>query len=486
MALELGELGSTAGLGPEQVTQTEILSAPVSLFEGPLIDNSMLYSREMIARPMQRLDSDGPFTFYIPGESGLYIDPDSFRLEGKVVVKKKSGTEWVSLTEADQDVTVTVEVEETANDGTKSTRNKEEKQGPAVSVINSIGTSLFESVKITLNGAQVNFINTQHTNYKAYLETLLTYGADAANTHLKASGFEMDDAGEYDIIKGNNGAMKRAGWIAVSQELAFSSPLHNDILTVDKFLPDMLPLAITLTKAPDRFLLMALNSDTEFKLVITDLKIRYKKVQLPTALSTSIEAQLAAGGRARYPLVRGEIKTFAVQRGAQSHNWDNIFLGQMPNTVCVGLIGESAYQGNITKNPYNFKPFNVSSLYFNISGIHYPTEYYRFAPEQPSQHDRIMYRLMLDALGPGKANSGHQITEEQFRSGCRLYGYDFSPENCRGFHRHDHETGTFAVNMTFSENLSENVMVVLYATFNDEFQIDKDRTLYTNISGVAA
>ena len=80
MALELGELGSTAGLGPEQVTQTEILSAPVSLFEGPLIDNSMLYSREMIARPMQRLDSDGPFTFYIPGESGLYIDPDSFNL----------------------------------------------------------------------------------------------------------------------------------------------------------------------------------------------------------------------------------------------------------------------------------------------------------------------------------------------------------------------------------------------------------------------
>lgn len=477
MALELGNIAaSSGGVGPEHVTQTDLYSAPTALFDGPITDKTMLYAREYMFRPLQQLETGGPFTFYIPGESGLYIDPESIRLEGQLVILKKNDAGgWVKLDEADTDVVA------------DPTNAPDVKSGPGVCLINSIGTSLFESVKVTLNGAHVNFIHTQDTHYKAYLETILTYGRDAAETHLRCNGFAMDKANQFDVIKGNDGAEERAKWTDLSSIVEFSSPIHNDILSVEKFLPDMLALSITLTKAPDRFLLQRLkNYATEYKIELKNLGIRMRKIQLPSALSTSIEASLAAGNRARYPLIRSEIKTYAIPMNTLSQRWSNIFLGQMPNTVCVGLVQEDAYQGNWELNPYNFKPFKVQDCHFTISGVTYPTEHYKFSRAKTNKaSNRIAYRLMLDALGPGRANAGHQITEERFMSGCRFYGYDFSPENCRAFHRHEHETGTFSVDLTFGEKLPVNVMCIIYATFNDEFQISQDRSLYTNIAATS-
>ena len=476
MALELGNIASSSGgVGPEHVSQTDLYSAPTALFDGPITDKTMLYAREYMFRPLQQMETGGPFTFYIPGESGLYIDPETIRLEGELVILKKGdGGAWVDLTDDDEDV-------ETDANGVTT------QHGPGVCLVNSIGTSLFESVKVTLNGAHVNFIHTQNTHYKAYLETILTYGRDAAETHLRCNGFEMDQAGKFDVIKGNSGAEERATWTEKSGIVSFSSPIHNDILSVERFLPDMLALSITLTKTPDSFLLQKLkNHATEYKIQLQNLGIRMRKIQLPAALSTSIEASLAAGNRARYPLIRSEIKTYAIPQNTLSQKWNNIFLGQMPNTVCVGLVAEEAYQGKFDLNPFNFKPFKVADCHFTISGVSYPTEHYKFSKaKRHKAANRRTYRLMCDALGPGRANAGHQITEERYASGCRFYGYDFSPENCRAFHRHEHETGTFSVDFTFGEKLEQNVMCIIYATFNDEFQISQDRSLYTNIAATS-
>ena len=50
--------------------------------------------------------------------------------------------------------------------------------------INNLLHSLFSQCSISLNGTQITQ-GTDLYNYRAYLETLLTYGSDAAESHLK-------------------------------------------------------------------------------------------------------------------------------------------------------------------------------------------------------------------------------------------------------------------------------------------------------------
>jgi len=57
--------------------------------------------------------------------------------------------------------------------------------------INNLLHSLFSQCSISLNGTQVTQ-GTDLYNYCAYLETLLTYGSDAAESHLKNALWYLD------------------------------------------------------------------------------------------------------------------------------------------------------------------------------------------------------------------------------------------------------------------------------------------------------
>jgi len=57
--------------------------------------------------------------------------------------------------------------------------------------INNLLYSLFSQCSISLYGTQITQ-DTDLYNYRAYLETLLTYGSDAAESHLKNALWYLD------------------------------------------------------------------------------------------------------------------------------------------------------------------------------------------------------------------------------------------------------------------------------------------------------
>jgi hypothetical protein len=65
---EAGSMGVLSGLGPEQVTQTEMGATQLAFFEAPLKETGMLFNREVCYYPMQNLQDGGPWTFLVPGE----------------------------------------------------------------------------------------------------------------------------------------------------------------------------------------------------------------------------------------------------------------------------------------------------------------------------------------------------------------------------------------------------------------------------------
>jgi len=115
-------------------------------------------TNETIYRPIASVDQTD-IEFVIPGDSDTYVDMDL-----KLFVKGKLQTE---------DNTDLPETDSTA-------------------VVNNPLHSLFSQCTIYLNGTQI----TQATElypYRAYIETLSTYGNDSASSHLTMPFWLLDE-----------------------------------------------------------------------------------------------------------------------------------------------------------------------------------------------------------------------------------------------------------------------------------------------------
>ena len=129
------------------------VSSQFDIFAHKPVKTSVLETVETIFRTIASVDQSD-LEFLIPAENDKYID-----LNIRVFVRGKL----------------------TATDG------KALKETDYTAVTNNFLHSLFSQCSLTLNGTTI----TQTTDlyqYRSYLETLLTYGSDAANSHL-TNGF---------------------------------------------------------------------------------------------------------------------------------------------------------------------------------------------------------------------------------------------------------------------------------------------------------
>lgn len=137
-----GSAGSTiAGVGPMQMTESNVMAGSMDLFTKPELEDSMLYYRETKYHPTSALDDFGPYNFHVPPESSFFIDTSSFRLEGqfKVVEVNAAGVETALA------------------------------EGADVSIVNMAPAALFRTVEIDLNGIMVSFVSSPSAHYKSYL-----------------------------------------------------------------------------------------------------------------------------------------------------------------------------------------------------------------------------------------------------------------------------------------------------------------------------
>ena len=177
--------------------------------------------------------SGGPFEFSIPGSSEYTVLPLT-RLHGTCQIVKKDG----SLISEDVDY----------------------------SVVNLFPHAIFSQIDLEIDGANLS----SHDNlypYKAYLETLLSYGNDAKLSQLTTSHFVKDSAGAFENgSNGNHGYIERRKEVAGSRIFDFCINPHIDFLHTSRVLPSDIPIKIKLTRSNDAFSILSLNEDLTVKI----------------------------------------------------------------------------------------------------------------------------------------------------------------------------------------------------------------------------
>ena len=146
---------------------------------------------------------------------------------------------------------------------------------------------------------------------------------------------------------------------------------------------------------------------------------------------------------AKYPLRRVEVKSFTVPMGNRSITKENLFLGQLPTRIVVGVVDNDAYNGAIQKSPFNFKHNNINFITICRDRVQIPSK-----PLQPDFN------------------------------GCALFAFDLTPQLDSAeieFELIKH--GNIRIEIHFADAVAQTLTAVVFAENDNLLEIDHDRQI---------
>ena len=422
-----------------------------------------------VVPPTQTCIESGSWVEYNPISALTHGLPIEFNILG-------SGQEYVDL----NNTMIYAKVKITRGDNTNL--QNDDQVGP----VNLTLHSLFSEVDFKLNDTLMSSTNNMYA-YRAYIENLLSYGPAAKSSQLTAALFHKDTSGSMDAANAaaadcaNFGLKKRYSYFHGNKVVDIMGPLHCDMFFQDRYLPCDVGFKLRLVRNKDAFCLMSSIANATYKLQIVECKLYVRKVKLNPAVFVA-HAKALEIGNAKYPLHRIVCKTFTVPQGNLNFTQENVFSSQLPTRLVIGLVDNDAFNGSYTKNPFNFKHYNLSNLNLYLDG----QQSHQIKPLEMNFVEKQYitgYLSLFAGVEKLHRDEGNDITREEYANGFTLYAFDLTADlNDSNDHFQLTKEGTVRLDIKFSQGLPNTVNVIVYAEFENLLEIDRNRSILFDYS----
>lgn len=193
------------------------------------IDPTILETYQVHYRPLSTYTTGSDFTFKVKGDAEDYVK-----------LSETSLTFGIQFMQADGVTPI----------------NEFQSVGP----INNTGQSAIDKIDVTLNNQSVSSSNKY--SQRSYISNLLNYGPDAIESHLMNTMFVKDTTGSMDktlndVELPNQGLRKRSEYFENGKIHYFNIHLDCDIFNVDKLLPNLVDMQVTITPSKPEYFLIA-------------------------------------------------------------------------------------------------------------------------------------------------------------------------------------------------------------------------------------
>ena len=393
-----------------------------------------------------------------------------------------------------------------------------------VAPVNNFLHSLFRQVDVYLNGKQVTPAMGTYA-YRSYIETLLNYDVSAKKSQLSSALYFKDTPGQMEEVgalaqkksvkikpisadgsegaeetvsitvggTGNQGFANRHKFIENGNQFVLSGPIFSDVFMSDRLLLNMLNLKVVLNRSPNAFCLMDKNDNAiNPKVKLTDVVLKIRKVKVDQTVSDATEIMLKQTP-ALYPIRRVECKVLTIPGNLPTVRQDNIFSGIIPNSFVFGLVSVDASNGIYGKNPYNFAHFGVTAITLTANGEEIPFKQLALTyPKDPegkidaATDDEVdfvqAYNTLFSGTGKMYANTGLDISREEYAGGYALYAFDLTPDMCNSTdYFNTVQRGSLSVAINFKSH-KEPIAMVCYGDFENVMRVDSERNVIYDIS----
>lgn len=388
------------------------------------------------------LDGDSPVVFYVPGDGENYLDLANSYVYFQFSVRDAAGAEI--------------------------------KDTDKVAPVNYFLHSAFSLVEIFLGDTKI----TQSSNtypYRAMFEVLLNENRESKETLCTTSMFYKDTTQKFDeFSQSNSGWNKRATLCKDGKKFECFGRLHADIFLQDRYLLNNVPITIKMSRSSPQFCLHAAAGDYSIKIHEAQLHLRQVTLNPDVLLGHALAMERT---NAKYPIRRVEMKMFNIASGTTSVT-QNIANGIMPTRVVFGLVDSDAYTGILSKSPFEFKHFNMSSVGLTLNGSSVP--YSKMKLDFSNNLTMMGYNSLF--TGIDNFNKGNNIIREEWSNGYTIFAFDLTSDLCSGSHLDLIEKGNLNIEIDFKLAVPNSVSCVVYMEHQKIIEITKDRKVTMDAS----
>ncbi|GFU49578.1 uncharacterized protein TNCV_1591121 [Trichonephila clavipes] len=243
--------------------------------------------------------------------------------------------------------------------------------------------------------------------------------------------------------------------------------LHTDIGTQSKLLINGTSIRIRLIKAKNEFSLLAATGD--YRLQIENISIYVRKCEISSSILVAHEKALEQS-LIQMPFTRIEVKTFTVSSGLKSVIIPNGVNGVLPSRIMLGLISNSAFNGDMKKNPFNFKHYNLNHISLSENGIQIPTTAY--TPDYAKDLYARNYLSLFTDLAQHKTN----VSYDDYKENICLYVFDLTQDKSASEpFGNVTRNGDISIHLKFDAELPETATLIAYMEMPSLIEIDKSR-----------
>ena len=101
-------------------------------------------------------------------------------------------------------------------------------------------------------------------------------------------------------------------------------------------------------------------------------------------------------------------------------------MGQLPTPILVDIVDNDAYIGAIQKSPFNFKHNSISFITIYGKGVEILSK--PLQSDFTNDHFIRSNMRLLTQTGQYYRDTDNATSQEQFKNGCALFGFDLTPQ----------------------------------------------------------
>src|SRR2546425_2356714 len=423
-------------------------SPQLDLFTTPMTQTSIESGTWAEFNPVSAITDSMPIEFDISGAGTSYIDLSQTQLIVRAQIVRHDGT---------------------AIDNTLH-----------VAPCNLFLHSLFSEIDVKLNGTLITSSNNTYP-YRAYIETLLSYGRDAKNSQLTSALYYKDVGGDAGFEEGNptlatatnTGMVKRNSFFNEGGIVTMQGPIHVDLLFQDRYLPADVGIQLRLVRSKNAFSLMSDGANPNFRVKIHECKLMMRKVHISPTVFIE-QAKAFEVGNAKYPIRRVVCKSYSVGTGMRDNIHEGLFTGQIPSRIVVAMVDNEAFNGSYRRNPFNFKHFHLSSIKIYVDGQ--ANNNIKAIDCDFENHQSLAgYLSLFTGSGKYRRDEGLDIDRQEYENGYTLFAYDLSPDLSEEGYFNLIKEGSIRVELKFAQALPNTVNIIAYAEFESVIEINREK-----------